>query len=81
MPLTEQEERCVTLVCRYLSEHYGGDWSVKENLDDQDLPEPTPEVIVSNGVKDAAVEVKRLIDFPFRDYIKYSQSEIVKVKK
>jgi len=80
MPLTEQEERCVILACRYLSEHYGGDWSVKANLDDQDFPEPTPEVIVSNGAKNAAVEVKRLIDFPFRDYIRYSQSNIKYLK-
>lgn len=74
MPLTEQEQRCVTLACRYLGEHYGGNWSIQENLDDRNLQEPTPEVIVGNGSQTAAVEVKRLIDFPYRDYIKYLRS-------
>ena len=74
MPLTEQEERCVNLACYYLSEHYSGNWTIQENLDDLKLQEPTPEVIVGNGTKTAAVEVKRLIDFPYRDYIAYLRS-------
>lgn len=74
MPLTEQEERCVNLACYYLSEHYGGNWSIQENLDDLKLQGPTPEVIVGNGTKTAAVEVKLLIDFPYRDYIAYLRS-------
>ena len=73
MPLTEQEERCVNLACHYLSKHYGGNWSVQKNLDDLKFQEPTPEVIVGNGTKTAAVEVKRLIDFPYRDYIEPSE--------
>jgi len=74
MPLTEQEKRCVNLACCYLSKHYGGNWSIQENLDDLELQEPTPEVIVGNGTKTAAVEVKLLIDFPYRDYIAYLRS-------
>ena len=71
MPLTEQEQRCVTLACRYLGERYGGNWSIQENLDDRKLEEPTPEVIVGNSTKTAAVEVKRIVDFASRDYIAY----------
>jgi len=70
MPLSEQEQRCVAFACHYLEEHYGGSWSIKENLDDLNLSEPTPEVTVSNGKKTAAVEVKRLIgDSIYQSYI------------
>ena len=71
MPLSEQEQRCVTLARRYLGKHYGGNWSVRENLDDRKLQEPTPEVVVGNCKNTAAVEVKRLIDFASRDNIAY----------
>lgn len=70
----------MNLACRYLSEHYGGDWSVQDNLDDLKLQEPTPEVIVGNGTKTAAVEVKLLIDFPCRDYIAYLRSNEKRLK-
>ncbi len=80
MPLTEQEKRCVNLACRYLSEYYGDEWSIQENLDDLNLQEPTPEVIVGNGTKTAAVEVKLLIDFPYRDYIAYLRSNEKRLK-
>lgn len=60
MPLTDQEQRCVDFACRYLEQNYGGSWSIKQYLDDQNPSEPTPEVILSNGEKTAAVEVKRL---------------------
>lgn len=72
MPLSEQERRCVASACHYLEEHYGGHWSIQKNLDDLNLPEPTPEVLASNGEKTAAVEVKRLIgDSAYQDYIAY----------
>jgi len=71
MPSTDQELRCIGFACKYLGEHYGGNWIILENLDDRRLPEPTPEVIVGNGVVTAAVEVKRIIDFASRDYIAY----------
>ena len=60
MPLTDQKKRCVDFTCRYLEEHYGGSWSIEQYLDDQNPSEPTPEVVLSNGEKTAAVEVKRL---------------------
>lgn len=60
MPLTEQEQRCIDSACRYLENHYGGTWSIQQELDDQYPSEPTPEVILSDGEKTAAVEVKRL---------------------
>lgn len=70
MPLSEQERRCVDFACRYLEEHYGGNWSIQQYLDDLNLPEPTPEVIVSNGEKTAAVEVKRLTgDSAHQEYV------------
>jgi hypothetical protein len=69
MPLSKQEQRCITLVCRYLGKHYGGSWTIRENLDDRKLQEPTPEVIVSNGNNIAAIEVKRLIDSVTQNYI------------
>ncbi|MBA7469934.1 hypothetical protein ES707_05210 [subsurface metagenome] len=74
MPLSEQEERCIAFACHYLKEHYGGNWSIQENLDDLKLQEPAPEVIVGNDAKTAAVEVKRLIDFASRDLFKYLHS-------
>jgi len=74
MPLSAQEKRCIDCACHYLGEHYGGNWSIQKNLDDLKLQEPTPEVIAGNGTKTAAVEVKRLIDFPYRDYIAYLRS-------
>ena len=60
MSLTEQEQRCVDFACDFLEERYGGTWSIAQYLDDQYPSEPTPEVILSNGEKTAAVEVKRL---------------------
>ena len=70
MPLSEQEQRCVAFACSYLEEHYGGNWSIQQYLDDLNLSEPTPEVIVSNGEKTAAVEVKRLTgDSTYQEYV------------
>ena len=70
MPLSEQEQRCVGFTCRYLKEHYGGSWSIQKYLDDLNLSEPTPEVVVSNGEKTAAVEVKRLTgDSTYQEHI------------
>jgi len=70
MPLSEQEQRCVGFTCRYLEEHYGGTWSIQQYLDDLNLSEPTPEVVVSNGEKTAAIEVKRLTgDSTYQEYI------------
>lgn len=70
MALSEQEARCVNFALNYLSEHYGGSWSIEQYLDDLYPSEPTPEVIVSNGEKTAAVEVKRLTgDSTHQEYV------------
>ena len=58
MPLSEQERRCIDFACRYLEEHYGGSWFIQQHVDDLNLSEPTPEVIVGNSERTAAVEVK-----------------------
>jgi hypothetical protein len=60
MPPSEQERRCIDLACRYLGGRYGGSWSIEEFLDDFNPSEPSPEVIVGNSQKRAAIEVKRL---------------------
>jgi hypothetical protein len=60
MPMTEQEQRCVDLVCAHLAATEGGAWRVVEHLDEQHPDEPSPEVLLTNGPRTAAVEVKRL---------------------
>jgi len=67
MPLKEQEKKCVNLACSYLKEQYGGEWTLLHTPDDQVLSVPTPDAIVGNGTRTAAVEVKRIIDFAYRD--------------
>ena len=69
-PLSEQEQHCVDFACRYLEEYYGGIWSIQQYLDDLNLSEPTPEVILGNGTKTAAIEVKRLTgDAMHQEYV------------
>ncbi len=60
MPLSEQETRCIKLICKYLSSTIGGSWTVKSYLDELYPAEPTPEVIITNRSISAAIEVKRL---------------------
>ena len=63
MPLTEQEARCVELVCEHLGSIHGGAWRITEYLNQLHLSTPTPptpEVLVGNGAMTAAIEVKRL---------------------
>ena len=70
MPLSEQERRCVAFACRHLKDEYGGSWSIQQDLDDLYPSEPTPEVVVTNGEKSAAVEVKRLTgDSAYQEYV------------
>lgn len=70
MPLSEQERRCIEFACRDLEKRYGGIWSIQQYLDDLNLPEPTPEVIVGNSERTAAVEVKRLTgDSTYQEYV------------
>lgn len=70
MPLTDQEQQCIDFARDYLEKHYGGTWAITEFLDDQNHSEPTPEVILSNGDKTAAIEVKRLTgDSTWQEYL------------
>ena len=62
MALTEQERRCVHLACASLAARLGGEWlpTSGATLDDLHPEVPSPEVIVSNGERTAAIEVKRV---------------------
>lgn len=60
MTLTEQEQRCVDLVLGYRAGRYGGSWQVTEDLDERYPAERTPEVIVTNGNRTAAMEGKQV---------------------
>ncbi len=61
MALTQQELRCIELVCDYLGSVYGGTWRLTRDLDEENLSTPSPDAEVSNGTITAAVEVKRLM--------------------
>ncbi len=62
MAPTEQEERCVGLLCEHLSGNPGGEWRADEWLDDTDNSEPTPDAVLTNGLEYIAVEIKQLTD-------------------
>jgi hypothetical protein len=70
MPLTQQERRCIDLACLHLASVHGGNWRITDILDDQYQTESSPEVVVSNGVITAAIEVKQLTgDSVFQAYV------------
>jgi hypothetical protein len=73
MPLTDQERRCVEAAAAYLAERHGGLWPVPDGptLADIDPSQPSPEVVIGNGVLTAAVEVKQLRDAVFSDHRHY----------
>ena len=60
MPLTDQESRCAELLCRHLDGERGGQWHVATVFDDEHPSEPSPDVLLSNGTDEIAVEIKRL---------------------
>jgi hypothetical protein len=60
MPLTPQEQRCLDVSLAVLGDLFGGEWHFSQSLDDIHNSEPSPECLVTNGLIDAAVEVKRL---------------------
>ena len=62
MPPSEQERRCVEAVCRYLRETSGDEWRLAEWLDDGYADEPSPDVLLTDGTRTLAVEVKQLTD-------------------
>lgn len=70
MPLTPQEQASIEAVCTYLSQARGKPWVIKPGptLDDLHPRESSPEVLLTDGTTDAAVEVKRLGDDVIQPY-------------
>ena len=68
MPLSDQESRCAELVCQYLDSTRSGDWRIARSLDDEHPSEPSPDVLLTNGTEEIAVEIKRLTDGEFLDH-------------
>ena len=60
MPLTDQEQSCIEKACAFLATTARGTWEIKSYPTELFPQEKTPEVVVTNGTKDAAIEVKRL---------------------
>ena len=46
MPLSEQESRCVELLCHHLNQTSGGQWRVAKSLDDEHPSGPSPDVLL-----------------------------------
>ena len=62
MPLSDQESRCAALICQHLDSTRAGDWRVAKSLDDEHPSEPSPDALLTNGMDEIAVEIKRLTD-------------------
>lgn len=62
MPPSEQEERCADAICQHLRQTTGNDWRVESWLDDEYPSEPSPDVVLSDGTDDIAIEFKQLTD-------------------
>ena len=62
MPLSEQESRCVELLCHHLNQTTGGQWRVAKSLDDEHPSGPSPDVLLASDAGEIAVEIKRLTD-------------------
>ena len=62
MPLRSQERHCIDLALGPLGHLYGGTWRVTDGptLDDLHKSQASPECLVTNGLINAAVEVKTL---------------------
>jgi len=69
MPLTDQEKTCVDKACAFLAATVGGTWGIESYPTELFPQEKTPEVVVTNGTRTAAIEVKRLTgDVESREY-------------
>jgi hypothetical protein len=64
LPLSSQEQACVEALCAYLSQVDGKGWNIQPGptLDDENPGRSSPEVVITDGARKAAVEVKRLGD-------------------
>ena len=62
MPLSDAESRCIDAVCRFLDREHGGTWQLPAaaSLDDAHPNLPSPEAIVTDGTRTAAIEVTEL---------------------
>ena len=61
MPLTDQERRCLDLMCVELSSRTGTFWSYPDGALDDLYPDvPSPEPVLTDGVATAAFEIKRV---------------------
>jgi hypothetical protein len=62
MALTDQEVHCIERACVALASLEGGAWRMVDGpaLEDTVRDRPVPEVLVTNGTRTAAIEVKRL---------------------
>jgi len=71
--LTEQERRSVQSACRHLSQTLGGHWEIadEDSLDDHNPNVPSPETLIRDGTRTAAVEVKRLSHAAFDQHGAY----------
>ena len=69
MAPSDQEIRCASTLCGYLCESTGHRWAIKCWLDEQYPNEKSPDVLLSDGRKSMAVEIKQLTDGPtFHQY-------------
>ena len=62
MPSREQELRCVEAVCCFLTRETGAAWQTVGWPDDLHQGEPSPDVLLTDGKDNLAVEIKRLTD-------------------
>ena len=81
MTLTEQELRCVERACAHLGAADGSSWRQVDGptLDELHPQNASPEVIVTDGVRTAAIEVKRLTHQNFQQlgsYVEYLRSRL-----
>ncbi len=60
MSPTEQERRCASAVCRHLTDQTGRQWQPARWLDRGRDSERSPDVLLSDGTNDIALEITRL---------------------
>ncbi|MGH2355243.1 MAG: hypothetical protein ACRDJN_26840 [Chloroflexota bacterium] len=70
MPLSPEEIRCLKLVCAYLADKEAGAWRMAEGRALQDVHRnvKVPEALITDGARDAAVEIKSMREREFHNY-------------
>ena len=75
MPSSEQERQCVQAICHHLKRTLGVDWEVDRWLDDEYPDQRSPDVLLTDGSNNIAIEIKRLTDGDtFQEYEEAQQS-------